>query len=81
MDWREEAACLSFPATLFFGLDDNESPPERRIREDEAKAVCRVCHVRGECLEYALATKEQYGIWGGLTELERRAQARARARN
>lgn len=37
-----------------------------------AKAICRVCPVREECLETALAIKEPYGIWGGLTEQERR---------
>jgi WhiB family redox-sensing transcriptional regulator len=72
-EWRERAACLAYPAVLFFGLDDNESPVERRIREEEAKSVCCTCEVRQECLEYALTTREAYGIWGGLTELERRA--------
>ncbi len=37
-----------------------------------AKAVCQVCPVQGECREYALSIKEPYGIWGGLTETERR---------
>jgi WhiB family redox-sensing transcriptional regulator len=79
LEWRERAACLPHPAILFFGLDDSESPAERREREDEAKAVCARCEVRRECLEYALATKEPYGIWGGLTEIERKARIHGRA--
>jgi WhiB family redox-sensing transcriptional regulator len=79
-EWREGAACLPYPAILFFGQDETESPAERRAREDQAKIVCETCCVRGECLEYAVVTREQYGIWGGLTELERKAYARAQGR-
>lgn len=78
-EWREQAACLEYPAVLFFGLDDNETPVERRAREEEAKRVCLTCGVRDECLEYALTTREAYGIWGGLTEIERRARLHRRA--
>jgi WhiB family transcriptional regulator, redox-sensing transcriptional regulator len=76
--WREDAACLQSAAVLFFGVDDTESQAERRIREERAKSVCSTCCVRQECLEYALGTKEPYGIWGGLTELERRARLHGR---
>ena len=78
-EWRESAACLDYPSILFFGLDDIESAPERRTREDAAKRVCFSCRVRADCLDYALATREPYGIWGGLTELERKARIRNRA--
>jgi WhiB family transcriptional regulator, redox-sensing transcriptional regulator len=78
-EWRERAACLNYPAILFFGLDDSESPAERRARETQAKRICASCVVRNECLDYALTTREPYGIWGGLTELERRARLRSRA--
>lgn len=74
--WRGEAACLNHPSILFFGHDDSEPNGERRSREDRAKEVCSGCVVRSECLEYALATREPYGIWGGMTELERRARIR-----
>jgi WhiB family redox-sensing transcriptional regulator len=77
--WRERAACLEYPAVIFFGLDDSESPAERRSREDMAKSICARCEVRQECLEYALVTREPYGIWGGLTEIERKARLRGRA--
>lgn len=76
--WRENASCLQYPAVLFFGVDDSESPAERRLREDKAKRICATCQVRRQCLEYALTTREPYGIWGGLTELERKARLRSR---
>jgi WhiB family transcriptional regulator, redox-sensing transcriptional regulator len=75
-EWRESAACLHYPAVLFFGQDDLESPAERRARETRAKRICSACSVRDECLDYALRTKEPYGIWGGLTELERKTRLR-----
>ena len=77
IEWRERASCLSYPAILFFGMDDVETPAERRAREDQAKLVCSTCGVRDECLEYALTMREPYGIWGGLTEIERKARLRA----
>lgn len=81
VEWRERAACLALPpqkANKFFGNDEMESPAERREREEEAKAICRECCVRMECLDYAIATNEQYGIWGGLNESELKAEKRAR---
>ena len=76
-EWREQAACLQYPAILFFGVDDAESPAERRSREENAKLVCATCGVRRECLDYALDARAPYGIWGGLTELERKARLRS----
>lgn len=78
--WREQAMCLEYPGVLFFGLEENESAAERRGREEQAKRICSSCAVRGECLEYALSVREPYGIWGGLTELERRARIRSKLR-
>jgi WhiB family redox-sensing transcriptional regulator len=78
-EWRERAACLPYPSVLFFGLDDNEAPADRRAREEQAKAICATCVVKQECLEYALTMREPYGIWGGLTEVERKARLRGRA--
>lgn len=62
-DWQEDAACKHADADLFF--------PERGSPGDSAKRVCVTCDVRLDCLEYALANGERYGIWGGLTERER----------
>src|SRR5688500_4975450 len=78
-EWREQAACLPLPGILFFGMEENETPIERRVREEQAKSICSTCGVRSECLTYAIATKEPYGIWGGLTELERKSLANSRS--
>ena len=69
--WQEEANCLGVDPDLFF--------PERGASTREAKAVCRGCEVRVDCLEYALAHGEKFGIWGGLSERERRRVRRQRA--
>src|SRR6478735_3198813 len=69
--WQEQANCLGVDPDLFF--------PERGASTKEAKAVCRGCQVREDCLEYALANGEKFGIWGGLSERERRRIRRQRA--
>jgi WhiB family redox-sensing transcriptional regulator len=69
--WQEQANCLGVDPDLFF--------PERGASTREAKSVCRGCEVRVECLEYALAHGEKFGIWGGLSERERRRVRRQRA--
>src|ERR1700740_2069468 len=70
-DWKSRANCLGVDPDLFF--------PERGMSTQEAKEVCRGCVVREDCLEYALANGEKFGIWGGLSERERRRIRRARA--
>ncbi len=77
-DWRTGAACRELDPDLFFSPDSFESKQEKDEREIEAKAVCARCTVRDECLDYALKAGERYGIWGGLTEQERRAHVRRR---
>ena len=69
--WQERANCLGVDPDLFF--------PERGASTREAKGVCKGCEVRNECLEYALAHGEKFGIWGGLSERERRRVRRQRA--
>src|SRR5438067_6509075 len=69
--WQDQANCLGVDPDLFF--------PERGASTREAKEVCRGCVVRLECLEYALANGEKFGIWGGMSERERRRIRRARA--
>ena len=61
------------------GVDPDLFFPERGASTREAKEVCRGCVVREDCLEYALANGEKFGIWGGLSERERRRLRRARA--
>ena len=69
--WQTQANCLGVDPDLFF--------PERGASTKEAKGVCRGCEVRLECLEYALQNGEKFGIWGGLSERERRRIRRQRA--
>ena len=69
--WQTRANCMGVDPDLFF--------PERGASTREAKEVCRGCVVREDCLEYALANGEKFGIWGGLSERERRRLRRQRA--
>lgn len=62
--WRDDALCAQTDPEIFF--------PEQGGTNAEAKRVCVVCDVRSECLEYALEHHERFGIWGGLSEHERR---------
>ena len=62
--WQERALCAQTDPEAFF--------PEKGGSTREAKKVCLTCDVRAECLEYALANDERFGIWGGLSERERR---------
>ena len=62
--WQDRALCAQTDPEAFF--------PEKGGSTREAKKVCRVCEVRTECLEYALEHDERFGIWGGLSERERR---------
>jgi WhiB family redox-sensing transcriptional regulator len=71
------AACKGADLGLFFG-PDAEFVTARQQREAEAKAICAGCPVRLECLAYALDSGEAYGVWGGLSEDERRAMRRQR---
>jgi WhiB family transcriptional regulator, redox-sensing transcriptional regulator len=63
-DWQERALCAQTDPEAFF--------PEKGGSTREAKKICGGCEVRTECLEYALAHDERFGIWGGLSERERR---------
>jgi WhiB family redox-sensing transcriptional regulator len=74
--WVLEANCRG-RTHLFFAPDDSESRADRRRREAQAKSVCQECVVRVECLQEAFEADERFGIWGGLTERERRAARRA----
>ena len=62
--WQERSLCAQTDPEAFF--------PEKGGSTREAKKVCVGCEVRAECLEYALANDERFGIWGGLSERERR---------
>ena len=72
-DWRAKAACRDKDPELFFPVG-NTGPALQQI--EEAKAVCRTCEVEDECLKTALDTNQDYGVWGGYSEDERRALKR-----
>ena len=72
-DWQVRAACRGHSAAIFFAPTHFERKEARVARERQAKAVCAMCPVRKECLNYALRIHEPHGIWGGLNEAERRA--------
>ncbi|SDX87577.1 transcription factor WhiB [Saccharopolyspora shandongensis] len=63
-EWQERALCAQTDPEAFF--------PEKGGSTREAKRICAGCEVRSECLEYALQHDERFGIWGGLSERERR---------
>src|SRR3954454_4947945 len=77
MDWRHRAACLDEDPELFFPIG-NTGPALLQI--EEAKAVCRRCEVMDTCLRWALESGQDAGVWGGLSEDERRALKRRNAR-
>ncbi len=68
MEWQERALCAQTDPEAFF--------PEKGGSTREAKRICSGCEVRPQCLEYALANDERFGIWGGMSERERRKQRR-----
>src|SRR4051794_35371648 len=71
-DWQLAGACRRSDPDVFFH-PDGERGPRRRAREEAAKAVCAGCPVLAECAAHALAVREPYGVWGGMTEDEREA--------
>lgn len=75
--WRAQAACRGEDPELFFPVGST-GPALEQIAK--AKEVCAGCPVREVCLDFALSTGQGYGIWGGLTEDERRSLRRRRQR-
>jgi WhiB family redox-sensing transcriptional regulator len=68
--WTVDAACVGSDPAVFF--IDHGRPAT------QAKAICRTCRVRDACLDFALEAHERHGIWGGLTDKQRLAEARRR---
>ncbi|WP_344736969.1 WhiB family transcriptional regulator [Microbacterium awajiense] len=64
LSWQTDALCAQTDPEAFF--------PEKGGSTRDAKRICGSCDVRGECLDYALQNDERFGIWGGLSERERR---------
>lgn len=72
-EWRRQAACRLMPAEMFFPVGTSGMAVEDLAA---AKAVCAHCEVRGACLDYAVETRQEFGIWGGTDEEERRSLVR-----
>jgi len=70
--WRQMARCRGVDPEVFYPVSDDDDAA------DEAKSICALCPVREPCLEFALSTREKNGVWGGLTERERRRVLRRR---
>ncbi len=73
-DWRELAACRSTEPDLFFPIGTT-GPAVDQI--EAAKRVCRTCEAQEPCLDFALATNQESGVWGGTSEEERRKLRKA----
>jgi WhiB family transcriptional regulator, redox-sensing transcriptional regulator len=72
-DWRAAAACREVDIEVFFAVDE--------ASQREAVAICESCPVRAACLEHAVTAREQYGVWGGVREQDRKRLVRARRRD
>ena len=68
--WQADALCAQTDPEAFF--------PEKGGSTRDAKKICTACEVKSQCLEYALENDERFGIWGGLSERERRKLRRGR---
>jgi WhiB family redox-sensing transcriptional regulator len=73
-DWRQHAACRDTDPDLFFPIGTT-GPALEQI--EAAKAVCKECEAQAQCLEFALATNQEAGVWGGTSEEERRKLRKA----
>ncbi|GGD35368.1 hypothetical protein GCM10010915_14840 [Microbacterium faecale] len=69
LSWQSDALCSQTDPEAFF--------PEKGGSTRDAKRICESCEVRSQCLEYALQNDERFGIWGGLSERERRRLKKA----
>ncbi|WP_297565330.1 WhiB family transcriptional regulator [uncultured Arcanobacterium sp.] len=70
MDWRHRAACLNEDPELFFPIGSSRPA---LAQAEKAKQICRNCSVLDICLKWALDTSQDAGVWGGMSEDERRA--------
>lgn len=74
-DWRHLAACREAPDPDIFFPIGNTGPALEQI--EEAKQICFACSVRNECLDWAIETRQDSGVWGGLSEDERKDMRRS----
>lgn len=81
-EFATRAACRPMDPELWFPAGEGHGATAAQLREQTvtARAVCAGCPVRAQCLAWALDTRQQFGVWGGLTTPERRALIRDRRR-
>lgn len=72
-DWQVSALCKGNHSHLFFPPSTFERKDDRERREQRAKAICDICPAKGPCSYYAVTIREPFGIWGGLTEVDRKS--------
>lgn len=71
--WQQYAACRRSDSAVFFAPEPPGEAPSARLRRlVQAKRVCALCPVRPACRSYALENEEEFGVWGGLSEVERK---------
>lgn len=78
-EWQYQGACLGMDSSMFFH-PEGERGSARHKRDERAKAVCERCPVIAQCRDHALRTHEPYGVWGGMSEDERRTHYERQAR-
>lgn len=78
LSWQEQAECRDKDTEIFY-LPFNSRMADKRKRIAEAKKICFSCSVREQCLQYSLENQEPYGVWGGVSEDERRVLLRRRS--
>jgi len=76
-EWQKDGACVGLDQDIFFH-PWNDTPRNRMLREQKAKAICAGCSVRERCLQWSIEVQEPYGVWGGVGEDERKAILRRR---
>ena len=72
-DWRGKAACTGADTDLFF---PGGTTGEALVRTERAKAICRSCPCREACLDFAVRTNQEFGVWGAASEEDRRRMRR-----
>jgi WhiB family redox-sensing transcriptional regulator len=72
-EWQGRGSCRRHENSAFF-INDGEKGEEKKRKEELAKRVCRDCLVKQNCRDHAMCVPERYGIWGGMTELERKRE-------
>lgn len=77
MDWRSRSACRDEDPELFFPIG---STGPAAVQIEQARSICMRCEVRADCLEWAIDTGQDAGVWGATSEDERKALRRTRKR-